>query len=859
MSTPGRQQKQSRTSRPLSYRAMGDQPAHRPPPPPPPPRRLPKNPFEQEDVAHPPPPSRPKKGQKSPSSPSLIDIYGSGRIDNDDETLESKITCIPTNPFDSRPNSTNTKKVSKMDNSNPWEEEGEESDTFIKSQTNSPLKYPPLSYPTSEGSSKQRGNNESQNNIYAANEVDESSSEVSVVSNRPPSLRKYQENFDIKQPPSRIYDKKRFSSAWAISTIIIHTIQTSLLISAAKPLMSSIVYIILVFSSFLVPLLIVLSRFYVKKANINFCSYEKMTPDKETDVIPDRCLYILSAAVLLEGGMFALFSGAVAGQAYNFNKGFYSQQTILQTLGFASVTMLSFHQIIRPANRVDPLRTMLELEVVAVCWDALDGSTIFELLDSPGLSYNIIVSLRCLMAFWYLSVGFRISIMYLVHLSPSAWIHKYILAPPLSLSPQPTVDRTLQALKLRSMVVLSMACAEIFAATIRIILWTAGNISALQQEMTVKNCVFLINVSGAYSMWKSTKTRDWNKRTILFNIKYPSRNTQLALLRIWFCVTYLLIGALLSSLLIEVSEVNDKFWTLNVITDFILSLFFFFYCKNCHRQSSNYQRVWFLPQESFVLFPARFGFVLSLFMVINLYVARIPSIYRNHNNFSEDGLYTYGNALLIITFSIIPLALCALYWSIAYMLFRKEFTASPGNYNAIHDPTISMVAMSSMIEGAMDIISCAQLMELATYDLDFNINSVIILFCLLEMLNASLSLGFQALLSGGHDDTPLDLVRWKSLIRVVRGFVDLGCLFLRLTLWVKYQAVSSVFLVKNLFNLFHTFNQAERYYGAKEYSEAHVLFTEYVPPQEWYGLTKEEWRKATSETILMQAKSGRAV
>ena len=50
---------------------------------------------------------------------------------------------------------------------------------------------------------------------------------------------------------------------------------------------------------------------------------------------------------------------------------------LLQTLRFASITLLSFHRIVRPANRYDPLRTILELEVVCVCWDALDGIDIY--------------------------------------------------------------------------------------------------------------------------------------------------------------------------------------------------------------------------------------------------------------------------------------------------------------------------------------------------------------------------------------------------------------------------------------------------------------------------------------------------
>jgi len=34
-------------------------------------------------------------------------------------------------------------------------------------------------------------------------------------------------------------------------------------------------------------------------------------------------------------------------------------------------------------------------------------------------------------------------------------------------------------------------------------------------------------------------------------------------------------------------------------------------------------------------------------------------------------------------------------------------------------------------------------------------------------------------LSGGHDDTPMDLVRWKAYLRTSRAIIDFGTLILR--------------------------------------------------------------------------------
>ena len=56
------------------------------------------------------------------------------------------------------------------------------------------------------------------------------------------------------------------------------------------------------------------------------------------------------------------------------------------------------------------------------------------------------------------------------------------------------------------------------------------------------------------------------------------------------------------------------------------------------------------------------------------------------------------------------------------------------SYNAIHDPTISMVAQSIQIEGALDILSCTTLMALAANNLPPSMNGAIVLFSLLEIL-----------------------------------------------------------------------------------------------------------------------------
>jgi hypothetical protein len=56
---------------------------------------------------------------------------------------------------------------------------------------------------------------------------------------------------------------------------------------------------------------------------------------------------------------------------------------------------------------------------------------------------------------------------------------------------------------------MTMAIADIYAATIRVILWAKGQLNTLQQEMVLKNFLFLIACSGAYDMYVNTETRQW--------------------------------------------------------------------------------------------------------------------------------------------------------------------------------------------------------------------------------------------------------------------------------------------------------------------------------------------------------------
>jgi hypothetical protein len=117
----------------------------------------------------------------------------------------------------------------------------------------------------------------------------------------------------------------------------------------------------------------------------------------------------------------------------------------------------------------------------------------------------------------------------------------------------------------------------------RLYMWSQGLLDSLQQDMAVKNLIFLMTFSGAYTMYTNTITRDWNKREILtfpFVLKYPSRERQFALLRVVFVASHLAIAAVLTYVL-AVGE-DDVTWYANLGLDAVLCLVFLVYARNIH-------------------------------------------------------------------------------------------------------------------------------------------------------------------------------------------------------------------------------------------------------------------------------------
>lgn len=264
------------------------------------------------------------------------------------------------------------------------------------------------------------------------------------------------------EPGSTVYYLNRLSDWWLLGFLLVHVGQFILLLNVGYRALPDGGFAVVLFLATAVVIMVLVARWKTKRSrlaewrNIQLNS-GVCTPQDEADLVPDSAVLLLCAAAVTEGFAFAIFSAVSSGNyQYLDEDGFYTKGTLLQVLRFTSITLLALHRTLRPANRLDPMRTVLELEVIAVCWDALDGSTLYELLDgNSGISSSMADSVRALMAAWYVSVGFRMALMFLTNLSPTNPLQRMVITSPFQLASQPTVDRTLQGLRLKYAIVVT--------------------------------------------------------------------------------------------------------------------------------------------------------------------------------------------------------------------------------------------------------------------------------------------------------------------------------------------------------------------------------------------------------------------
>lgn len=407
-----------------------------------------------------------------------------------------------------------------------------------------------------------------------------------------------------------IYHQVHFSNAWLYATLFLHILFFAFLLGIGHSALPPFALVVVTGLAVISPVLLVYARCIIPNKSSTPCG-NGLSVKSETDTVTDHVIFILCGAILLEVLAFALYPAISSGKMEaNDSKlettvGLYSYYTISQILTFSAILLCAFYRILRPANRLDPFRTIMELEALTICWDAMDGSSLYELMTNSNsqdntassdieISSNIDACARFLMCFWYFSIGVRISLLFCSHLSPSSSFYQYFFqTQPFDHSTEPTVDRTVTAIQFKSYITITMAFAQFFAAGLRLTLWIRGELDNLQQGMMVKNLLFFSQIGTALMWSMSASARNWNSPLYLETyisslnwnlvIKKPPRIKQIEFFRYFFMFSYSLTGAMMSGFLSNVpSTYSSNLWLLNFFCDLVLCLIFYFTCKKIH-------------------------------------------------------------------------------------------------------------------------------------------------------------------------------------------------------------------------------------------------------------------------------------
>jgi len=171
------------------------------------------------------------------------------------------------------------------------------------------------------------------------------------------------------QPGNPIYYLNRYSEAWLFLFLAMHIGQFAMLLTVGYEALSTGAFIVVTFLVVAVALLALASRFCVTKHRLTASrnlvyNNNQLSPADEADVVSDSAVYCLALAAVLEGLAYAIYVAVCSGNGNKLRgSGFFTEDTLLQSLRFASITLLCLHRILRPANRLDPMKTVLEVRL----------------------------------------------------------------------------------------------------------------------------------------------------------------------------------------------------------------------------------------------------------------------------------------------------------------------------------------------------------------------------------------------------------------------------------------------------------------------------------------------------------------
>eukprot|EP01084_Bolivina_argentea_P196779 337318_1 len=664
----------------------------------------------------------------------------------------------------------------------------------------------------------------------------------------------------------------------------------------------------------------VISRLTVQKnktsillSGVNDNKFNSIT--KDIDTVKSISIYSLILAVICYVAGSIIFQlHAIHHYSSLPESGFISAQTLLQLIRWISIQLYSLNRILRPANRCDPLRTIFDLDVVEICLDSIDSSSLFQILITPELSTITYINFltKIAITMWMTSVGLRIALLFLVHLPASSFIwlimlpHKayYMFMPFWFASSTYNVNcddkagyvsRVQLALRFRVIQHLLTIPCEIMAIIVRLLIFVDISTQYEQAELLVKNIAGLWRAFRVF--YVAYKQKQFDARSALQHLQEPAdeqkteaiaeqkqiqidpdagiktkqSDTELDLILqdenpIQAEKTQRYCGYYLCCKCISMQQ-YVFLWTIT----FMISYITICAVLNYYIVLAWNSYIGYLFSVLDILVVYKFWrhvkkgeydslsidvsgpmpiIRMMILLEINMGSYRVPIYYHKYKTFASNDGINSFDSILYVLMLFI----------IPYYAFHKAIQCNflKDHYwwtsKKIEDSTYSLTSQAACSEGVLDVLSCSAFLSMAV---DNNLNTYMqrtcAAFSILELLNGGLCYATSATICHEQFINPEKMIALVSASRKTRLLIDTGAFIVRMIAWLKFGVIGSVFMIKNLYHIIHAIAFSQRAKGMN-YVQTPFFFCT-VSSEDWnsirYGLHQ---MSIPEEKVKMQAR-----
>jgi hypothetical protein len=489
------------------------------------------------------------------------------------------------------------------------------------------------------------------------------------------------------------------------------------------------------------------------------------------------------------------------------------------TFYVAGITFYAFHRILRPADRYDPLRTILELEAVEVCMDAVDMAACFSLGVAAAQAGHDALATAALVVtvVWIQGSGLRIAILYLAHV-PMRRLYCGLSSRPESRQARANngtprdcpryLLRSGAALRLRALTNGVFVAGEVASLGVRgtfALRDGLGGLSGTDTDLALKNLACIARACAVLGLaWqrgregREGREGDGRAATVVQRC-HPQR------LRVYagFLSFVVLYGALmtrLSTLGLAAGPGGGWHYVMwaHAAVDALVLLFvlgFLGLSLPCSDALGGHDLIfelrWKLP-------------IAMLACVANFALLHVPSLYFELPATHWPTSLT-SPVLSTLLFSAAGFVLFADFSTQAILWCHRP---SDGRSAELHEPDVKLVSQAAFAEAVMDVLSAIAFFQLDATAWGTPTRVLIVVAISLELFSAALALLFPSICADNNVE-PSQRAETLAQTRGLHLLADLVAFGVRVGLLVGY-GVSSVLMIKNLYHVLHALVAIER-------------------------------------------------